>query len=280
MSSTQNFQQDVMAELAALRAENAEMKIMLKTVMAEPPSAIKTKTKKTKTPKADAEPKEKKEGTPWSIFSGRRVGGLIRASETAFPKEEKSGVAVILQFASVLKGKKAYDEWTDEDIMAEWATFEAPAVSKKELERQSKSSTGSAEASEPVADDADAPKEKKARKPQSEETKAAAAAKRAATLAAKKAAAPPAEEAEEAAPAPAPKPAEKPAEKPKAKIAAKPKKVDLFLDPWTHDGKGYLKNERNDVVSEDGEWVGRWTGSAIDTSAPEPLDFETLTTRD
>jgi hypothetical protein len=72
--------------------------------------------------------------------------------------------------------------------------------------------------------------------------------------------------------------AEKP--KAKAKITPKPKKVDLFLDPFEHEGTEYLKNERGDVTLADGEWVGRWTGSSIDTDAPEPADFDQLTTRD
>ena len=98
------------------------------------------------------------------------------------------------------------------------------------------------------ASDEEAEAPKKARKPQSEETKKAAAAKRAATKAAK---------------------------------AASPelRPVDLALDPWKHNGTEYLKNERGDVLTEDGEWVGRWNGSSI-TEAPEPADFEYLTIRD
>ena len=75
-----------------------------------------------------------------------------------------------------------------------------------------------------------------------------------------------------AVPAPAPKAA------PKAKT---PKKViDLFLEEWVHEGITYYKNERNDVVSTDNEWVGRWNGKEIDRSVLEPADFESLTRRD
>jgi hypothetical protein len=56
--------------------------------------------------------------------------------------------------------------------------------------------------------------------------------------------------------------------------------ADLTLDLWKHDGAEYYRNEANDVISLDGEWVGRWTGSAIDTAAPEPAYFDTLTTRE
>ena len=55
--------------------------------------------------------------------------------------------------------------------------------------------------------------------------------------------------------------------------------VDLTLDPWTHDGTEYYRNDAGDVISTDGEWLGRWTGSAIDTSVPEPAYFDSLTTR-
>jgi hypothetical protein len=53
----------------------------------------------------------------------------------------------------------------------------------------------------------------------------------------------------------------------------------LVLDAWHYNGKELLKNERNDVLTSDGEWVGRWNGFAI-VEGPEPADFETLTTRD
>ena len=286
MSSSSAFQFNVTSELAALRAENAELKTMISDIhakMAAPPS--KSKKSKKEKPEASGEPKEKKEGSSWSKFSAGRVGGLIRATEEGMPKDQKTGVAVILQFASSLKLKKSYDEWKDEEIMAEWESFEPPAISKKEIERQSKGSVGSAAAAEPVADEVGAG-EKKKRKPQSEETKAAAALKRAATKAAKATKAvgggntssEAEEEEEQAADAPPPPAApSKPAAK-KASIVKK--KVDLYLDPWNHDGEELLKNERGDVVSVDGDWIGKWDGKTIDKSAPEPADFEQLTSRD
>lgn len=288
MSSTQNFQTTVTAELAALRAENAEMKTMLKEILAQPPQSAPAASKKTKKakPEPSGEPKEKKAPSAWIVFSSQQVQKLIRAAEEGMEKSEKSKVGTVNQFAGQLWAQKK--EWSDEEITAAWAEFTPPEVSKQEAAGKSKrsgSSTGSAAAAEPVADAPDAG-EKKARKPQSEETKKAAAEKRAATKAkkaAEAAAAPAAEEAEEQAadePAPAPAPvAEKP--KAKAKITAKPKKVvDLALDAWSHDGTEYLKNERGDVLTMDGEWVGLWDGKTINTAAPEPADFESLTTRD
>lgn len=285
MSSASAFQSTVTAELTALRAENAELKSMISDIHAKMtvPSGKSKKSKKEK-PEASGEPKEKREGTSWSKFSAGRVGGLIRAAEEGMAKDQKTGVAVILQFASTLKLKKGYDEWQDDEIMAEWESFEPPAISKKEIERQSKGSVGSAAAAEPVADEVGAG-EKKKRKPQSEETKAAAAIKRAATKAAKAtmagggATASSEAEEEQAADAPPPAAPSKPASVAKKASIVK-KKVDLFLDPWTHDGEELLKNERGDVVSVDGDWVGKWDGKTIDKSAPEPADFEQLTSRD
>ena len=293
MSSTQSINESVIKQLTAMEAACAAIRKTLGLATLTAPSApAPAKGRKAK-PEASGEPKEKKEGSSWAKFSAGRVGALIRAAEAETPKEQKTRVDVVLQFASALKSKKAYDEWTDEDIMAEWDSFEPPAVSKKELERQSKASTGSAAEAEPVADEEGAgAAAKKARKPMSEEAKAAKAAKAAATKAAKKAAAaaapPPAEaeEAEEETPADSPPVAaeEAPAPAPKAKKAfapkpSKKKEVDLALDPWSHDGTEYLKNERGDVLTVDGEWVGLWDGKAINRDAPEPADFEVLTTR-
>ena len=274
MSSTQNFQTTVTAELAALRAENIEMKTMLKELLAQPPSASAPMAKKTKQAKAEpSEPKEKKAPSAWILFSSQQVQKLIRAAEEGMDKSEKSKVGTINQFAGQLWAQR--HEWSDDEITAAWADFTPPEVSKQEVakSKRSGSSVGSAAAAEPVADAADAGK--KTRKPQSEETKKAAAAKRLATKAAKAAApAAPAEEAEEL-PADAPAPKAKKAFAPKAK-----KTVDLFMDPWSHEGKEYLKNDRGDVLTVDGEWVGLWNGNTINAEAPEPADFETLTTRD
>jgi hypothetical protein len=226
-------------ELVALRAERSV-----------------PKPKKTKKTEDSAEPKEKKPPSAWIVFSSQRVGPLIRTLQEGLDKSEKSKVGTINQFAGTLWAQKK--EWSDAEITSAWPDFTPPEVSKQ-AEKRSSSSVGSADAAEPVAD------VKKARKPQSAETKAAAAAKRAATKAAKLI---------------DDEPLGSVAPAPKKKIAAKPKKVDLALDTWEHDGVEYLKNERGDVVDEGGEWVGRWNGTIIDKSVPEPADCEQLTTRD
>lgn len=303
MSATQNMMSElaaVKASASRLEAELAEMKAMMQT-MAEQGAAPKPKAKSKKAPKAEseaegAEPKEKRPPSAWIIFSVR-VQKLLRPAEEALEKKDRTSVGTMNQFAGTLwsQTKASGKEWTDEEISAAFAEFTPPEVSKQTMEGKSKrsGSTGSGEEGEPVADEA-----KKTRKPQSEETKAAAAAKRAATKAKKAAEAKPEAEAEaeevEAEAEPEEKPKAKtpaavggggaaaaPAPKPKAKITPKPKKVvDLLLDPFEHEGTEYLKNERGDVTSADGEWVGHWNGSTIDTEAPEPADFEQLATRD
>ena len=292
MSSTQH--QNILnefaamkAELLAIRAQNSEMKVMLKEMAAAPAAEHSAPSKKAKKTKAEpsGEPKEKRAPSAWIVFSSKQVSPVVRAAEDGL--EKKSSVGTINQFAGSLWSQKK--EWTEDEIKLAWADFVPPAESKQSIAGKSKrsgSSTGSAEKADPVADEAGAG-EKKTRKPQSEETKAAAAAKRAATKAKKaaEAAAPQAEAfedvAETAEAAEAAEVVEAPKPKAKAKIVAKPKKVvDLALDSWSHDGTEYLKNERNDVLSSDGEWVGRWNGASIDTTVPEPADFQTLAMRD
>lgn len=286
MSSTQH--QNIMnefaamkAELLAIRAENSEMKVLLKEMAAAPAAEHSAPSKKAKKSKAEpsGEPKEKRAPSAWILFSSKQVSPVVRAAEEGV--EKKSSVGTINQFAGSLWSQKK--DWTEDEIKLAWADFVPPTESKQSIAGKSKrsgSSTGSAEKADPVADEAGAG-EKKTRKPQSEETKKAAAEKRAATKAKKAAeAAASQDEAFEEVEAEA-EVVEAPKPKAKAKIAAKPKKVvDLLLDAWSHDGTDYLKNERNDVVSMDGEWVGRWNGASIDTTVPEPSDFETLTSRD
>ena len=83
-------------------------------------------------------------------------------------------------------------------------------------------------------------------------------------------------------PAPVAKPTEaKPAPAtPKAKkmvISGAPvkakKPVDLSFFAWEHKGQDYFTNDRGDVVSTEFEWVGRFDGTKIDASAPEPEDL-------
>jgi hypothetical protein len=64
-------------------------------------------------------------------------------------------------------------------------------------------------------------------------------------------------------------------EKRKAYRAAK-----ALLRPSYLEGMNCLTNDRGDVVSVDGEWLGHWTGHAIDFDAPIPADFDELKVAD
>jgi hypothetical protein len=52
-----------------------------------------------------------------------------------------------------------------------------------------------------------------------------------------------------------------------------PKAVNLSFFSWTHDGEDYFTNDRGDVVSTEFVWVGRFDGTKIDSSVPEPADL-------
>lgn len=288
MASTMSINESVIEQLTAMEAACAAIRKTLGMAELSAPKssgAVKKgrKSKAESSGEPSGEPKEKKPPSAWIVFSSKRVQPIVRAAEEGLDKSAKSGVGTVNQFASSLWGQKK--EWSDEEITAAWAEFEPPAVSKQAAAGKNKkspaSSVGEGETEAPEADEK--PKTGKgSRKPQSAETKAAAALKRAATKAAKKAGPEAeAEEEEEVAADEAPAPAPKPAAPKKAAFAPKPKKVvDLLLDPWVHEEVEYLKNERGDVVSAGGDWVGHWNGTELNTDAPEPADFETLTTRD
>jgi hypothetical protein len=169
---------------------------------------------------------------------------------------------------------------TDPAALAKAQAYHAKLDEKRSA---ASASVGEGEKEAPVAD-APAPK-KAGRKPMTAEQKASAAAKRAEKKASEKAEAEkPVTEVEaeftepaEAAPAVTPK---KAAFKPKTAPAA-PKKLDLRFYAWEHNGKNYITNERFDVVDRDeGCWVGRFNGTIIDESVPEPDDLEGVEMRE
>ena len=272
---------------------------------------VTSEKKSKKAPEPSGEPKEKRAPSDYIVFSSKRVGPLVHKAEEG--KEKKSRVGTVNQFAGFLWGQKK--EWTDEEILAAWPLYTPPEVSKQALKKSSASSTGSNKTeSEPVADEPK-PSGKGSRGPQSEETKAKAKAKREENKAKK--AEDTFEEVDAVAVASASVPAASvpvpaasvPAasgkgsrgpqsEETKAKAKAKreenkkkteeeaapaaskkPATVDLWLDAWEHDGEHYFKNERGDVLTTDGMWVGRWDEKKIDISAPQPADFSKLDVR-
>jgi len=203
----------------------------------EAPGAPKKEKKAKKEKDADA---PKKAPNAWIVFTQQ-----VRAALTA--AGIKAGVEVT-QFCGMLKAKNAdYSAWTPELVLAEHGNWKKPE--KKSASPSSLPALVPLAAPLAVAAVAVAVAEpaKKARKPQSEETKKAAAEKRAATKA-KKAAA--------AAPLPA------------SPVAAE----EIEFSTWTYKGTPYLKNENNDVLSEDYDWVGRFDEktNTIDRSAVKP----------
>jgi hypothetical protein len=234
----------------------------------------------------NAPPKEKRAPNSWILFA-MRVEKLVRAAEAVPVPEGESAkprlhTIVIKQFAASLKEKKAYDEWTDDEVTEALSTWTPPEVSKQAAAKAAKAaeSTGADEDSAPAAEGAPATAEKPKRQ-WSEEAKASAALKRAATKAAKAAGGAPTPAAEAAA---APAPTGKPITiKPKAAPAppAEPAKpLDLSFFAWTHEGKSYYTNDRGDVVTEDFEWVGRFDGKKIDGKVAEPEDMGEATLRE
>lgn len=158
----------------------------------------------------------------------------------------------------------------------------------------SSASAGSGEKDAPVADEPTvvAPKKGAGRPKQTDAQKAAAKAEREAKKAAESKAAAAEPKAEVAAPAAdeftepaAPVEAAAPPAKKggvlKVKSApAPPKKVDLTFIKMTHEGVEYLTNDRKDMLTPEGDWVGRFDGKAIDTSVPEPTDLEGVEMRE
>ena len=55
---------------------------------------------------------------------------------------------------------------------------------------------------------------------------------------------------------------------------------DLGLVEWALGLDKYLTNERGDVLSMDGEWIGRWNGTEINTAIGEPKDVDMLYIKD
>ena len=236
------------------------------------------KEKKVKDPNAP-----KKEPNAWVNFTQH-----VRSVLLAAGCELKGFVGQ--QYCSVLKAKLPlldanekgkqepdYSAVDDEDIVSGFKSWTPPEQSKAAVAKSSKPS--SAETS-PVAAPvpaAPAAAEKKARKPQSEETKAAAAAKRAATKAAKAAAAGDAV----VPPKPTgPKPATAAVPKPVAAAAPSPAEEEegdiTEFAPTIIKGKPYIRNSRGDVMTEEYEWVGRYSEKtkSIDTKFPKPADLD------
>ena len=291
MAATQST---MLEAIASMEKELARMKAALGVEGVSLPSKPK-KAKKERDPDAP-----KREPNVWIRFTQRVDAALKAAAEAAKAAgdEEKAkrygGPAVIAkQFASHLKDQKAYDAWTEEEMVTAFDGWTRPEVSKTKAKA---ASAAASEASSVAGDDsgsvAGSEKPAAAEKPKrviSEEQKAKMAAGRAAAKAkrdAEKAAAA-AEPAAEPAAAAAEKPAEKPAAKPaafKPKAVAKPAEKTFTLEeltdfePVEHEGEDFGVNKRGDVVDGDGNFIGRYNAEkkALDKSAAKPADWEAI----
>jgi len=244
------------------------------------PAAVAAGAKKAKKEKKVKDPlAPKKDPNAWVSFTQH-----VRSVLLAAGCELKGFVGQ--QYCSVLKAKLPlldanekgkqepdYSAVADEDIVSGFKSWTPPEQSKAAVAKASK--PPSAEVSPVPAAPAAPSAEKKARKPQSEETKAAAALKRAATKAAKAAAGgeavvPPKPTGPKPATAAAPKPV---AAAPPA-AAEEDEDVTAF-SPTIIKGKPYIRNCRGDVMTEEYEWVGRYneTTKTIDTKFPQPDDL-------
>ena len=263
---------------SALISTIASLKKQLAALEASLGGAPETPVKASKTKKDPDAPK--KEPNVWIKFT-QRVGALIK---TAHP-DAKGPATIGKQFCSFLKEQKAYDDWTDDEILEAYAGWERPEVSKMELAKSSKTSQAS------EAEESEGSKsEKKPRKPQSEETKKAAAVKRAATKAKKLAEAAatalPASseisaEASDAESVPVEAIPQPPPPVPKAfkkKVVAKTYTMEQLtdFDSFTHEGVDYGRNVRGNVVDGDGQYVGFWNGKTVDTSTEAPADWDSV----
>jgi len=227
-----NYQQTLIATFKKMLAEQASVTSATPASESQP---TKKRGRKPRDPSAPHVPST----NPWILFT-KRVESIIRAKETAedTPKEKKMMTVRVKQFASDLKAKKGYEEWSDQDILTDLATWNPPEVSKQASKKDT-------EPKEVAAPPAPTPA------PVAEPTPVPAA------------------------PAPTTEQESKPkVKKTIKKPTPEPKKVDLRFYSWTHDGEDYFTNERGDVVTTEFEWVGRFNGKKIDESVPEPADLE------
>ena len=282
----ENMTADTLKELlekqseSLLEALGKMIEERLKISAASAPTAVASE----KSSKKASKPKEPRAPStnPWIHFTVR-VEALIRAHEETMgvEKEKKMLTVRVKQFASDLKSRKDYDEWSDEDIVAALDGWEPPAVSKQASKKTDKSADADDAASSGSPEEKKksgrkkledmSPEELAAHKQKVAERKAKKAAAEAAAAepaAAEAAAAEPAA-AEPAAAAPVKK-----AIKVKAKVPEEQKKIDLRFYSWSHGGQDYFTNERGDVLSAEFEWVGRFNGTEIDETVPEPADLE------
>lgn len=177
---------------------------------------------------------KKRKPNSWILFA-MRVEALVRSAEAdKADKSDKMHTAVVKQFASYLKDNKAYDLWTDEEILSQLASWTPPTISKRAAAAADGGSVVSLSDDEKAA--------KKAAKVQKMK------ATREANKAAKAAAEAVSEEAEE--------------------DGAEAEESEI----WEHKGKSYLRSGNNLWDAETATWVGIYMPAIdkINTKAKEP----------
>jgi hypothetical protein len=243
----------MLATVLKLEKELAKMKIALGVEGVKTPK----KARKAKDPSAP-----KKEPNVWIKFT-QRVGLLLKTTD------HKGPATIGKQFASHLKDIKAYDEWTDAEILHHFSSWTAPA----------KGTSAAAADTSAAEDDGFATAQSEAEAPVLAAPVLAAPTPEPKKKTPKAKAAPePVSAAPEAPPAPPAAPVAgsfKPkAVKSKSKAPAPTYTMEQLSNftEFEHNGETYGRNERGDVVDADSNFVGRWNGKAID-SIPEPADW-------
>jgi hypothetical protein len=151
---------EILSSIARLEAELTQVKAACTAAGLTISPAKKSRAKKAD----DGEEKPKAAPNVWIRFT-QQVDGALKAAAISV-----GAATVSKQFASSLKDIKPYAEWTDEDIVAAWSTWEKPEQSKMSSK---KSSAASSE-----AEDGAEPKARKPRAKLTEEEKAARKAER------------------------------------------------------------------------------------------------------
>ena len=269
MSANKDIQM-LKTQVTALEASNAALVARVQALEAAPIKATKTKAKKEST----GEKREQSEGAKawrlkveatvadmrangwesWTDVSGNTFAGskpaTVDGREThVFTDSGKEPV-----YPNGLKRASYLD------------TKDSPEKLAKTKARADKRAATVAAKKAPASEAEAAPKAEKPKRVLSEEHKAKMKAGREAKKAA------PAEVPEVVAEV-VPEVAEKPAAKPKT-VAKKAKVYDLNFNGWTFNGEDYISNERGDVLTMEGDWVGRFNGKIIDEKVERPTDID------
>ena len=244
------------------------------------------KAKKSK--KSDSESdsdtiKQKREPSVWVKFTSR-IHAILKENDSSF-----KDVGTEKQFCSYLKTIKAYDEWDDDDVLAEKSKWVKPEISKQEAAGKNKNSRKSsrrssvAEESEKEEPKAEVKKEQKPEPEKKSEVKKEQKEQKPEKKAEVKKEEKP--EPEKKKPGRPKKVVEKTEEKkpePEKKKAGRPKKVvekveeaeeesdEIDFDGFEHEGTLYLKSKEGYLLDTDGEWIGIFDGETIDEDAEEP----------